>query len=124
MKQILTFVPEQGHYRVNGNNLCSLPKGDIVWTIDNYSTGGGHSAHSNIDASGSVSGMEKLGYWRNTYRTLRHKVFIYNMSKIACSDLLVELCLAIEECRCHQEYTSVEQGKHILFTFETERNYA
>lgn len=101
----LTFIPEENHYRVKGkdsrgneiNYLCSWPKfsGEIA-TIENYSVGCGHSCHANIDVSGSVKGMKKLGYWRESDTILKHKGYYYNMSSTVCSDPLDELCFAIE----------------------------
>lgn len=110
----VTFVPEQNHYRVlETGDLCSLPTKGMPVTIDNFSAGIRHSAHPNIDASGSVKGMKALGYWLKTDITLRRRGAIYNMSHVATDDLLDELCLAIEQNRFTWKY---EYGKTI-FTF-------
>lgn len=93
----LTFIPEGKHYRVKElDQLCSLPIINDVVVINNYSTGCGHSAHPNIDITGSVSGMKKLGYWRKEDITCKQGGFIYNISKISCSNPLDKLCLCIE----------------------------
>ncbi len=108
----LTFIPEQNHHRVlETGDLCSLPSKGIPVTIDNYSAGIRHSAHPNIHSSGSVEGMIALGYWRKTDKTLRRKGAIYNMSEIATSNLLDELCLAIERGSYTWKY---EYGKTIF----------
>lgn len=119
-KQKLIFVHEDGNYRVNGGYLCSLPKKNKVVTIKNYSVGIGHSAHPNIDPSGSVRGIIKLEYWKKTDIIVRQGGFIYNVTKVYCSDILDELCLAIEENRCKADFA----GLVFTYTFETEKSYA
>lgn len=42
----------------------------IAW-VENSSTGCGHSAHPNIDATGSVRGMKDLRHWDKNARTVR-----------------------------------------------------
>lgn len=58
----------------------------------------GHSAHPNIDASGSVAGMKGRGYWLREDKTVRCHGFIYNVSRVITSDAEDEAALA--ECRC------------------------
>ena len=53
-------------------------KNGIAW-IEDGSSGCGFSVHANIDASGSVIGMKKLGYWGKKDRTIRSHGFIYNI---------------------------------------------
>lgn len=71
----------------------------IAW-IEDGSTGCGHSCHANIDSSGSVSGMKKLGYWDKEDRTVRSHGFIYNIDTFVI-DKENELDLIVaEECTC------------------------
>ena len=69
----------------------------IAW-IEDGSTGCGHSAHANIDATGSVRGMKKLGYWRKEDRVIRSHGVAYNIDTLVISDMLDEI--AAKECRC------------------------
>jgi len=94
----LTFIPEGKHYRVKELDLlCSLPILKPVVTIENYSCGCRHSAHPNIDKTGSVAGMKKCGFWSKEDITYKQGSVIYNITKISCSGLLDELCFAIEQ---------------------------
>jgi hypothetical protein len=88
-----TFVKELAQYV----ELHFDERTGIAWVADG-TTGGGHSAHPNIDASGSVAGMKKLGYWRKEDRTVRSNGFIYNVSKLVVSDKWDEI--ARQHCRC------------------------
>lgn len=98
MKTTLTFIPEGKHFRVKELGLlCSLPKIGKVITLENYSAGTGHSAHPNIDKSGSVAGMIKKGFWHKTDITVQQGGFIYNTSVASCSGPLDKLCLALED---------------------------
>lgn len=118
----LTFLPDRkqpGHYFVKETGwLCSLPKAykGNLYCIENYSAGTEHSAHPNIDASGSVTGMKKLGYWRKDATINRTHGAIYNMSSIVCSDPLDELCHALETGAATKT-TNPETGA-IIFNFE------
>lgn len=69
----------------------------IAW-VENGSTGGGHSAHANIDASGSVRGMVSRGYWRKTDRTVRSHGCIYNIDTLVVTDELDQI--AADHCQC------------------------
>ena len=69
----------------------------IAW-VENGKTGNGHSAHPNIDASGSVAGMRKLGYWPKDQRVVKCHGFIYNIDRLVVSDDLDEL--ARQHCQC------------------------
>jgi hypothetical protein len=77
------------------NQLCKIHRGKVV-TIENNSVGIGHSAHANIDASGSVKGMKSLGYWGKNDVTLKQGGFIYNLSTVVISDPLDALALYLE----------------------------
>ena len=71
----------------NKEYLISIPnKKKGIIGIKNYSQGFMNIAHPNIDSSGSVSGMKKLGYWGKTDKI--EKVFGCNVnkSKIVISD--------------------------------------
>lgn len=69
----------------------------IAW-VENGHTGSGHSAHPNIDVSGSVSGMKKLGYWGQKDRIVRSHGFYYNIDRVVITDDLDKV--AAEHCRC------------------------
>jgi len=88
-----TFVKEIAPYI----ELHKDQRTGIAW-VENGSTGNAHSCHPNIDASGSVSGMKKLGYWRKTDRTIRCKGSIYNIDKCVIDDELDEI--ASKYCSC------------------------
>ena len=66
--------------------------------IVNSKTGLSHSVHANIDVTGSVTGMKKLGYWKKDARTVRCNGFIYNIDTFVCDDELDKI--VAEECRC------------------------
>lgn len=71
----------------------------IAW-VENGHTGLRHSAHPNIDASGSVRGMKSLGYWARDAKTVRSHGFIYNISQLAYNaDDPLDM-LALQNCRC------------------------
>lgn len=72
-------------------------KTGITW-VENGSTGNEHSAHPNIDASGSVRGMKELGYWDKDDVTVRCNGTIYNVSKKVVTDELD--AVAAEYCQC------------------------
>lgn len=80
-------------------NLYRDDKNGIAW-IDDGRTGLGISVHANIDSSGSVSGMKKLGYWKKSDRTIRSHGWIYNIDSFVCNkDDELEMIVA-NECRC------------------------
>lgn len=72
-------------------------KTGIAW-VENGKTGSGHSAHPNIDSSGSVAGMKKLGYWAKDARTVRSYGAIYNIDSCVVSDKYDEI--ARKHCQC------------------------
>ena len=73
------------------------PKTGIAW-VEDGATGSGHSAHPNIDASGSVEGMRNLGYWAKDARTVECHGFIYNIDLCVVTDEYDEI--ACEHCKC------------------------
>ena len=66
--------------------------------VENGSTGNTHSCHPNIDSSGSVKGMKKLGYWKKDARIARAHGTIYNIDSLVVTDELDEI--ARLHCRC------------------------
>ncbi len=83
--------------------IAEIKLGEVV-EIHNGSTGNGHSAHPNIDTSGSVKGMKAIGYWG------QHDVIAsahgnnYNMSKLVISDDLDKLAYALEQNPSQQRF--------------------
>lgn len=71
----------------------------IAW-IENGSTGNGHTCHPNIDITGSVKGMKKLGYWKQDDKVVRSNGFYHNISKFVCNDELDEI--VSEHCQCEE----------------------
>lgn len=82
--------------RIDGQLISVEVKNGIV-VINNYSTGGGHSCHPNISATGSVKGIKAQGYWGKDDKTVKAGSFIYNKSIIHCSDNLDRLAHYIQE---------------------------
>lgn len=72
-------------------------KTGIVW-VENGSTGNRHSAHPNIDASGSIKGMKSRGYWGKDDITVTSNGFIYNISKMVITDEYDQI--AKDHCKC------------------------
>lgn len=72
-------------------------KSGIAW-VEDGSAGVGHSAHPNIYASGSVSGMRSLGYWGKRDLVVKSHGFIYNIDHVSISDSLDEI--ARDHCQC------------------------
>lgn len=72
-------------------------KTGIAWIEDGL-TGIGHLCHANIDASGSVRGMKKLGYWGKKDRVRRSNGFNYNIDTFVVSGELDKI--AAEYCNC------------------------
>lgn len=77
--------------------LYWCPRTGIAW-VENSKTGNGHSAHPNIDATGSVKGMKSRGFWKQHDRTVKTNGAIYNIDKLVVSDALDEI--ARQHCRC------------------------
>lgn len=72
-------------------------KTGIAW-VENGHTGSCHSAHPNIDGTGSVIGMKNLGYWRYNALIKRSHGTIYNISVCSVHDSLDEI--ARQHCQC------------------------
>jgi hypothetical protein len=77
--------------------LYRCPRTGIAW-VENGHLGMSHSAHANIDSSGSIRGMRARGYWKKDCRTVRTNGAIYNIDTLIISDDLDKL--AAEHCRC------------------------
>lgn len=88
-----TLVKKLGEYV----ELHRDPATGIAW-VEDGSTGMGHSAHPNIDASGSVMGMKKLGYWDKKARVVRSHGFIYNIDSLVITDAYDQI--AADYCQC------------------------
>jgi len=88
-----TFIKELEPYV----ELHRCDRTGIAW-VENGKVGLCHSAHPNIDSSGSVRGMKKLGYWSKDAETVRTKGTIYNISHCVTSDKFDEI--AKNNCKC------------------------
>jgi hypothetical protein len=97
-------------------DMVQIRERNGVVQIANYSSGGAHSGHPNIDRTGSVSGMKKLGYWRKDAETVRAHGCIYNMSVEYCSDALDAFALAIEKGRLI--VPALAEGERADYEFE------
>lgn len=82
-------------------------KSGIAWVEDGTS-GTGHSAHPNIDASGSVAGMKRKGWWGKNDRTVRAHGFIYNIDILHTSDDYD--VIAARACQCDGNH-GIHDGK-------------
>ena len=69
-----------------------------IAVVRDGSTGINHSCHPNIDRTGSVRGMKKLGYWAKDDETVRCNGAIYNISRNIATDELDKI--AREYCDC------------------------
>ena len=78
-------------------NLYRDDRTGIAW-VEDGSTGCSHTCHSNIDATGSVRGIKKLGCWKKSARTVRSHGFIYNIDTMLVSDEYDKI--AAEYCSC------------------------
>ena len=82
-------------------NIYQCPKTGIAWIEDN-TTGLSYSLHPNIDSTGSISGMKKLGYWNKKDKTIKTNGFIFNISQKYVSNeyntILQKYCQC-EECK-------------------------
>lgn len=87
------FIREVGPYA----RLYRDERTGIAW-IEDGQTGVGHSAHPNIDASGSVAGMKARGWWPQDALLVRSHGFIYNVSECVVTDGYDRIAAA--ECRC------------------------
>ena len=71
----------------------------IAW-IENGTTGTENSVHSNIDVTGSIKGMKKLGYWKKDDKIVKSHGSYYNISTLVISDKLDEI--VAEYCKCEE----------------------
>lgn len=71
-----------------------------VAQIEDGTSGCGLSLHPNIDRTGSVTGMKKLGYWDKNDQTVRAFGGIYNISKYVPEDDPEMNKILLEHCRC------------------------
>lgn len=78
-------------------HLYRDPVTGIAW-VEDGSTGNGHTAHPNIDASGSVAGMRKRGYWGKEDRVVRSHGFLHNIDICAIHDKYDQV--AADHCQC------------------------
>ena len=92
MKQFIRKIDENVNLYRDSNN-------GIAW-IDDGRIGNKISIHSNIDSSGSVLGMKKLGYWVKRDRTIRSHGFIYNIDSFVCDKENELEMIVADECRC------------------------
>ena len=79
----------------------------IAWVEDGTS-GAGHSAHPNIDASGSIRGMKQLGHWGKKDRCVRTHGFIYNIDHLTVDTGYDKV--AHQHCRCGGRFCSTWTG--------------
>ena len=83
----------------------------IAW-IEDGSTGNGHSVHPNIDITGSVKGMKKLGYWKKHDKIVRSHGFQYNVSVLSVSDDLDKIVLDYCDCvSCRERRNKIKEDK-------------
>lgn len=92
MKQFIRKIEEHV-------NVYRDDKNGIAW-IEDGRTGSRISVHSNIDSSGSVSGMKKLGYWKKSDRTIKSHGWIYNIDSFVCDKENDLEMIVADECRC------------------------
>lgn len=100
--------------------LCTIRRGHNVVCIENYSSGFGHTAHPNIDETGSVSGMKNLGHWRKDDRIIKEAGYYYNMSSIVISCGLDALAYFLEiggDLPNIPTVTKFEKGRFFTFSF-------
>mgnify|MGYP007088346073 CR=1 FL=1 len=69
----------------------------LAW-VENGSSGVRHTAHPNIDETGSVAGMRDRGYWGRNDRTVTLDGFIYNIDRSVVDDEYDRL--ANDHCEC------------------------
>jgi hypothetical protein len=83
------------------NTYAKLYRNDetgIAWIYDS-SMGLRYSVHPNIDKTGSVRGMKKLGYWEKKDKIVRCGGYVYNISRIVCDNSEYERIVA-DACMC------------------------
>lgn len=71
----------------------------IAW-IEDGSTGLGISVQPNLDKSGSVTGMKKLGYWDKSDRIVLSHGWKYNIDRFVCDKKNDLEMIVADECMC------------------------
>lgn len=66
--------------------------------VEDYSSGNGHSAHPNIDASGSIRGMKNRGYWGKSDRVVRSAGYLHNIDRVVITSEYDQI--ANDHCQC------------------------
>lgn len=88
--------PSQPGLFINKNLISKFNESNGIVSIENGSTGTGHSCHPNIDVSGSLTGMkQRYKSWREG-KIVRSRGFYYNKSSIVISDPLDLLAYHME----------------------------
>jgi len=95
MKYTIVLSVEGDVLQINGTSVNIRAENGIV-SIENYSTGLGHSCHPNIDKSGNVKGMIERGYWSRDDHVILSGQFRYNKTRTVISDHLDMLALHLE----------------------------
>lgn len=96
-KYIVTLQQTKAGLKINENLCTKIHISKNVCSIENNSTGTGHSVHPNISETGSVKGMKEKGYWRKEDKTVKFNGFIYNTSEVVISDPIDALAYYIEK---------------------------
>jgi len=60
----------------------------------------GHSCHSNIDASGSITGIKNLGYWDKKDQIISSHGFKYNINSFVIDKENKYDQIVAAECMC------------------------
>ena len=80
--------------------------------INNGRIGIKHSCHANIDKTGSIKGMKKLGYWLKDDRCILSHGIIYNIDQLVVSDELDKLCADLCCCvACNERRINKNRSK-------------
>lgn len=69
-----------------------------IFYIKNGRIGIEHCCHANIDGTGSVRGMKKLGYWKRKDRCIRSHGAVYNIDTLVIHDCIDQI--AADYCMC------------------------
>lgn len=93
----------QNHLRINGE-LVEFKISNGIVQGRNYSSGGGHSAYSNIDVTGSIRGMKKRGFWGKKDEIVRAHGFYFNKSQVLITDAIDAICFLMEKGKISMNY--------------------
>ena len=85
----------------------------IAW-IENGKTGSGHSCHPNIDKTGSVRGMKKLGFWGKNDMIVRSNGYQYNVTRLVVGDKYDEIVAYHCKCEGCRIRRNINATKYIL----------